>query len=69
MIKVHAQTELKKNRTQLGFRMTDSTHIYNSVVNSMKNAGVRIMAPNSGKWNVTWTGITKPEILREMFRY
>jgi hypothetical protein len=49
--------------------MTDSTHIYNSVVNSMKNAGVRIVAPNGNKWNVTWTGITKPEILREMFRY
>ncbi|CDW86808.1 tubulin-tyrosine ligase family protein [Stylonychia lemnae] len=69
MIKVYAQSELKKNKLQLGFKMTDSTHIYNSVVNTMKNAGVRIVAPNTSKWNVTWTGITKPELLREMFRY
>ena len=49
--------------------MTESTHIYNAVVNSMKNAGVRIMKPSSKKWNVTWTGVTKPEILRDMFRF
>ena len=40
----------------LGFRMTESTHIYNAVVNTMKAAGVKILSPNSNKWNVTWTG-------------
>lgn len=48
--------------------MSESTHVYNSVVNSMKNAGVRIVCPNSSKWNITWTGVTKPELLKEMFK-
>ena len=47
----------------LGFKMTETTHIYNSVVNSLKNSGHRIVAPNSSKWNVMWTGVTKPENL------
>jgi len=45
----------------LGFRMTESTHIYNAVVNSLKNAGFKIISPNSSKWNLTWTGQTKQE--------
>ena len=53
----------------LGFKMTETTHIYNSVVNSMKNAGVRIISPGSSKWNVVWTGVTKPELLKDMCRY
>ncbi len=52
----------------LGFKMTESTNIYNSVVNSLKNAGVRIVGPNSSKWNLTWTGVTKPDMLKEMFK-
>jgi hypothetical protein len=53
----------------LGFMMTESTHIYNSVVNTLKTAGFRIVAPNNRKWNVVWTGVTKPELLREMSRF
>ncbi len=53
----------------LGFKFTETTHIYNSVVNSLKNAGFRILVPNSNKWNVTWTGLTKPEMLKDMSRY
>lgn len=45
----------------LGFKVHDSTHIYNSVVNTMKAAGVRIVPPKSSKWNVLWTGVCKPE--------
>lgn len=53
----------------LGFKMTETTHIYNSVVNSLKNAGFRIVGPGSPKWNVQWTGVTRPENLKEMCRY
>lgn len=53
----------------LGFKMTETTHIYNSVVNSLKNAGIRIVAPNSSKWNIMWTGVTKPELLKDISSY
>mmetsp|Transcript_17365 Transcript_17365/g.16575 ORF Transcript_17365/g.16575 Transcript_17365/m.16575 type:complete len:80 (-) Transcript_17365:1152-1391(-) len=49
--------------------MSDSTHIYNSVVNSLKTAGMKILGPNSDKWNVMWTGVVKPELLRECNKF
>jgi len=49
--------------------MTETTHIYNSVVNSLKTAGFRIVGPASPKWNVLWTGVTRPENLKDMCRY
>ena len=45
----------------LGFKVHETTHVYNSVVNAMKAAGIRIVPPNCGKYNVIWTGICKPE--------
>jgi len=59
---------LDRNMT-LGFKVHDSTHIYNSVVNTMKAAGVRIVPPNSAKWNVMWTGLCKPEVLKDASKY
>lgn len=53
----------------LGFKISETTHIYNSVVNSMKAAGLRIISPNSSKWNVLWTGLTKPDLLKEATKY
>lgn len=53
----------------LGFKITETCHIYNSVVNSLKTAGFRIVSPNSSKWNVMWTGQTKPEHLKEATKY
>ena len=60
---------MKKNNMTLGFKFSDTTHIYNSVVNSLKNSGFRIVGPASPKWNVLWTGVTKPENLKDMCRY
>jgi len=57
---VHQFKMMDKNMT-MGFKVHDSTHIYNSVVNTMKAAGIRIVPPNSSKWNVLWTGLCKPE--------
>jgi len=53
----------------MGFKITDTTHIYNSVVNSLKTGGVRIVGPNSSKWNVMWTGQVKSEHLKEATKY
>lgn len=49
--------------------MTETCHIYNAVVNSLKNGGFRIVGPNSQKWNIMWTGVTKPDILKETNKY
>ena len=53
----------------LGFKIAESTHIYNSVVNTLKTAGFRIVGPGSSKWNVLWTGQTKPEHLKDATKY
>lgn len=50
------------------FRINDSTHIYNAVVNSFKYAGFQ-MIENSNYWNVLWSGYTKPEDIRELNKY
>lgn len=36
---VYTQTEFKKQGYNLAFKVTGSTHVYNAVVNSMKNSG------------------------------
>jgi hypothetical protein len=64
-----SQSDMRKAHMTLGFKMTETTHIYNSVVNSLKTAGCRILGPASAKWNVMWTGVTRPENLKEMTRY
>ena len=53
----------------MGFKVHDSTHIYNSVVNTMKAAGVRIVPPKSSKWNILWTGVCRPETLKIASKY
>lgn len=59
---------MEKNMT-LGFKIHDSTHIYNSVVNTMKAAGFRIVPPNSSKWNILFTGMCKTDLLKEASKY
>lgn len=59
---------LQMNMT-LGFKVTESTHIYNSVVNSMKVNGVRIVSPATSKWNVMWTGVTRNDYLKDASKY
>ena len=53
----------------LGFKVTESTHIYNSVVNVFKAAGVRIVSPGTARWNVMWTGVTKTDYLKDATKY
>jgi hypothetical protein len=51
------------------FNITESTHIYNAVVNTLKTSGFIIISPNSSKWNLQWTGVVKPELLKEVSKY
>ena len=53
----------------LGFKVTETTHIYNSVVNSMKVAGVRIVSPSTSKWNIMWTGVNRTDYLKEASKF
>ena len=53
----------------LGFKVTETTHIYNSVVNTFKVNGVRIVSPNTFKWNVMWTGVTRNDYLQNAAKY
>jgi hypothetical protein len=53
----------------LGFKVTETTHIYNSVVNTLKFAGVRIVSPLTSKWNIMWTGVTRNDYLQNATKY
>ena len=55
-VQVARQEYFKQHNMVLGFKISETTHIYNSVVNTLKTAGYRIVGPNSSKWNVMWTG-------------
>jgi len=68
-MQVIGQEYFRNHNMALGFKVSETTHIYNSVVNSLKAAGCRIVSPGSSKWNVMWTGQTKPENLKEASKY
>jgi len=52
----------------MAFRINETTHIYNAVVNAFKNSGFQLIE-KSNTWNVVWTGYTKYEDIREMNKY
>ena len=41
---IYSQEDFKKQGLSLAFKVTGSTHVYNSVVNSMKNAGFSMIS-------------------------
>ena len=47
-----------------GFKITESTHIYNCVVNSLKMAG--FSASVGQKWNILWTGMIRPNRVKHV---
>lgn len=61
-------TQEQLGSKQLIFKIAESTNIYNSVVNSCKNAGMYLV--DSGKdWNLLFTGYIRSEALREVNKY
>lgn len=51
----------------LGFKINNSTHVYNCVVNSLKTSGFRLVAGSA--WNVLWTGLIKANKLKRINQY
>lgn len=68
-VKTANQEYFRNHSMTLGFKVTETTHVYNSVVNVFKAAGVRIVAPNTSKWNVMWTGVVRNEYLKDATKY
>jgi len=52
-------------RTPLVFKIAEGTNIYNSLVNSCKNAGM-ILHDEDDEWNLLWAGYASNETLRDM---
>lgn len=66
--KLAKYTQDEMTRCRLVLKIAESTHIYNSVVNSCKNAGFYLT--DVGKdWNLLWTGGTKTDDLRYMNKF
>ena len=53
---------------QLTFKINNSTHTYNCVVNAFKIAGFRVVQ-EGGQWNCLWTGLIRPSRLKTMNPY
>lgn len=51
----------------LGFKITESTHTYNCVVNCLKMAGFR--HTTGSNWNVLWTGIFRSNRIKNLNKY
>jgi len=52
---------------QVAFKITESTHTYNCVVNSLKMAGLK--HTTSHNWNVLWTGLFKANRIKKINKY
>lgn len=58
-----SQDDMKPYST-LTFKINNSTHTYNCVVNAFKIAGFRLC--EGGAWNCLWTGLIRPSKLKYM---
>ena len=56
-----------KPYSALTFKINNSTHTYNCVVNAFKIAGFRLS--EGGAWNCLWTGLIRPSKLKYMNQY
>ena len=54
----------------MSFRISDSTHIYNAVVNSCKAAGLTMIESNKTQlFNVYWTGYITANDIKQLNKY
>ena len=68
-MKIVEEYKLMEANMALGFKVHETTNVYNSVVNTMKTAGIPIMPPNTRQWNVIWVGICKEQMLKEATKF
>lgn len=64
---VIVQQEELKPYSMLGFKINESTHTYNCVVNALKTGGFRLI--NGSAWNCLWTGMIKASKLKNINQY
>ena len=69
-IQMVTQAQLQPH-SQLTFRISDQTHTYNCVVNTMKTAGFTLVDHGNGplSWNMLWTTLIRPSKLTFMNKY
>jgi len=53
----------------MSFKISDSTHIYNAVVNTCKNAGFTMVEGNNDYFNVQWTGYITSNDIKGLNKY
>jgi tubulin polyglutamylase TTLL4 len=51
----------------LSFKISDSTHTYNCMVNALKMAGFKLTT--STGWNLKWTGSVKVSNIKNLSKY
>jgi tubulin polyglutamylase TTLL4 len=52
----------------MSFQISDSTHIYNVLVNSLKGAGFELL-DDSPKWNILWTRYVEAGDVKKLNKY
>ena len=54
----------------MSFKIADTTHIYNALINSCKGAGFALIDDvNSDMFNLTWTSYVLPPDIKELNQY
>lgn len=53
----------------MAFKIADTTHIYNAVVNTCKNAGFNMVEGNNQYFNLQWTGYITSNDIKGLNKY
>ena len=53
----------------MSFKISDTTHIYNAVVNTCKNAGFNMVEGVNNYFNLQWTGYITSEDIKTLNKY
>lgn len=53
----------------MAFKIADTTHIYNAVVNTCKNAGFNMVEGNNAYFNMQWTGYITSNDIKSLNKY
>lgn len=66
--RLHKLSECEKETFNFSFRVLDNTHIYNALVNSCFQAGVK-MTEYESSFNLVWSGYLFPQDIKDLHKY
>jgi hypothetical protein len=66
-IRIYKREEVE--HLHMSFKISDTTHIYNAVVNSCKTAGFTMLESPNKYFNVQWTGYIEAIDIKELNRF